>query len=190
VDIRQFFFKNRSYTPIPLIIAALVLARMNSFSYLAGMGIMLIGELIRFWGVAYAGSATRTTATAGGSHLITDGPFALVRNPLYIGNFFLSFGVLIMSWAFMPWMILIFIALFSMQYGAIVSLEEAYLVGHFGEAYQNYKSKVWRWIPRLTPYRDGEETPPNFRKALRSERSTAMSIVTVWILLFLRWKLF
>ena len=68
--------------------------------------------------------------SAGGSHLITDGPFALVRNPLYIGNFFLSFGVLIMSWAFMPWMIFIFIALFSMQYSAIVSLEENYLIRH------------------------------------------------------------
>ena len=190
MDIRQFFFKNRSYTPIPLIIIALILARINSVSYFTGMGIMLIGEAIRFWGVVYAGSATRTTAAAGGSHLITDGPFGLVRNPLYIGNFFLSFGVLIMSWAFMPWMILIFLILFTMQYGAIVSLEEAYLAGHFGESYETYKSHVKRWIPRLIPYRGGEVTPVNFKKALRSERSTAMSIITVWIMLLLRWKLF
>ena len=61
-------------------------------------GIVIIsGEFLRFWGVAYAGSLTRTTTSVKANELITIGPFAHVRNPLYIGNIliYLGFGIII-----------------------------------------------------------------------------------------------
>src|SRR4030042_4519911 len=174
--IRHFFFKYRSYTPIPLVIVALVFAVPSWVSFFTGFGMMLTGEWIRFRGVAYAGSATRTTGGAGGDRLITSGPFAYVRNPLYLGNFFLSSGVLVMSWALMPYMALFFFLLFALQYTLIVNLEEEYLAKRFGAEYEAYCSSVRRWIPRLIPYKGEETFSPNLKKALRSERNTFQSI--------------
>jgi protein-S-isoprenylcysteine O-methyltransferase Ste14 len=189
VDIRNLFFTYRSYTPIPLILLALVLADPSWMTFLGGVAVMILGEAVRFWGVAYAGSATRTTATAGGERLVTDGPFGHVRNPLYAGNFFLSLGVMIMCWPWMPWMALIYLLLFFLQYGCIVNLEEEYLSKRFGEAYTRYCANVGRWIPRLKGYKDGEVSSPNYAKALKSEKNTLQAIFTIWVLVLLRWHL-
>jgi len=185
----EVFFKYRSYSPIPLIVAALILAMPTWFRFGAGFLLMLLGETIRFWGVAYAGSATRTTGGVGGKRLVTDGPFGYVRNPLYVGNFFLSFGALIMSWAWMPWMVLVLIFLFGIQYSFIVHLEEGYLSRQFGKSYRDYQTNVPRWIPRMRAYSSPEKSVPNYPKALRSERNTFQAILTVCGLLLIRWHL-
>jgi len=187
VDVRRLFFRFRSYTPIPLIVLALIFARPSWRSFGAGLGMMLFGEVLRFWGVAFAGSATRTTGQAGGDRLITDGPFGYVRNPLYLGNFFLSLGYLVMTWAWMPWMLVVLTSLFGLQYGFIVHLEEEYLSKRFGSEYDHYRRSVRRWIPRLFPYPASQKSLPCWGKALRSERNTLQAIVAVTALLVVRW---
>jgi protein-S-isoprenylcysteine O-methyltransferase Ste14 len=187
MDIRNFFFTYRSYTPIPLILVALIFADPSWTTFFTGLAVMLSGEAVRFWGVAHAGSATRTTATAGGGELITSGPFAYVRNPLYVGNFFIGLGVMIMYWAWMPWMAVIYIVLFGIQYTLIVRLEEEYLQGQFKESYEPYCRKVGRWIPRLRTFTHAEQRRPQLFKALKSERNTLQAIATFCGLLLLRW---
>ena len=187
MDIRHFFFKYRSYTPIPLIILVLIIARTTWISYLAGLTVLLAGEAMRFWGVAYAGSATRTTGRAGADKLITDGPFSHVRNPLYLGNFLLSLGVVIMCWAWMPWMILIFLLLFYLQYSLIVVHEEEFLSQHFGDEFGKYVSSVPRWLPKLFAYKNRTRIVPKYDKAVQSERRTFQSIITVCLLILVRW---
>ena len=187
MDFRLLFFRYRSYTPVPLILAALILARPTWPSFGIGLLVMLLGETLRFWGVAYAGSATRTTGSAGGDRLVTDGPFAHVRNPLYLGNFFLSTGVVIMSWAWMPWMAFVFFPLFWIQYSFIVHLEEEYLSKRFGERYEDYCRHVRRWIPRFAAYPSPEKSTLNLRKTLKAERNTFQAIVAVCCFILLRW---
>lgn len=187
MNIRQFFFKNRSYTPLFPIAAMLILAKPTWTSFLAGLIIALAGEGFRFWGVLYAGSATRTTGRVGGGRLITDGPYGYVRNPLYVGNFILSFGLVIMSWAWMPWMVFVYVSLFGIQYSLIVDLEEEYLKNRFGTVYEDYRHHVRRWIPRVRPYASPEKSDPKFLKALHSERNTLQAIVAVCGLLLIRW---
>ena len=65
MKIRESFFKYRSYTPIPIILAAIILAETTWISYLIGFLIAASGEIIRIWAVAFAGSATRTTGEVG-----------------------------------------------------------------------------------------------------------------------------
>ncbi|MDQ7051390.1 MAG: methyltransferase [candidate division KSB1 bacterium] len=112
MDIREVFFNYRSYTPIPLLIALLIFAEPTATTYTAGLLLVILGEVLRTWAVRHAGGATRTTSGVGGDDLITHGPFAYVRNPLYLGNFFLGTGLVIMAWAWMPWMLLVFWGLF------------------------------------------------------------------------------
>jgi protein-S-isoprenylcysteine O-methyltransferase Ste14 len=189
MKIREFFFKYRSYTPIPLIIAALVLAKTTIYSFVGGLIVALIGETIRIWSVRYAGSATRTTGEVGADVLVTSGPYGRLRNPLYLGNFLLSFGILIMAWPWMPWLMIIFLALFYLQYSAIISLEEEFLHSKFGLLYEEYRNHVPSMLPRLRSWGRGDRKPTPLKKALRTERNSLQSFTIVTIAILLRWLL-
>jgi protein-S-isoprenylcysteine O-methyltransferase Ste14 len=189
MDLRTILFNYRSYTPIPLLIAILILANPSPLSLAGGLVLVLLGESVRLWAVCHAGGATRTTSGAGaGAELITHGPFGYVRNPLYLGNFILSLGLCIMAWAWMPWMLLIFVALFGFQYRLIVSLEEENLRKVFGQIYEDYLAQVPRFIPRLRPFREQAVTGMPWRRALKIESNTLLSIFFVMVAILLRWK--
>lgn len=191
-DIRRLIFKYRSYTPIPFLIAMVAFAHPTIPSLLAGFLIVLAGEAIRFWGVSIAGSETRTTGQVGGTYLITTGPFAHVRNPLYVGNMLLYIGVGVMSLALFPWLLIGAALWFYFQYYMIVTREEEYLIERFGRDYEHYRNNVRRFVPRVAPY-----TAPNppaksvsTSEGFASERRTlqAIGIVTALlvVLFFLR----
>lgn len=190
--LRALVFKYRSYTPIPFLVLMVVYARPTVPSLVAGFAVLLLGELIRFWGVSIAGSETRTTGTVGGTYLITNGPFAYVRNPLYLGNMLLYTGIGVMSLALFPWLPIVALVWFIIQYSLIVSGEEEYLAGRFGAAYDEYRRRVPRFLPRLTPYVASAAPPKmlNPAEGLASEKRTlqAIGLVTLMIviLFFLR----
>ncbi|NUO80052.1 isoprenylcysteine carboxylmethyltransferase family protein [candidate division KSB1 bacterium] len=188
MDHRVFLFNYRSYTPIPLLIAILILAEPTPASLLGGFALALLGEGLRIWAVRHAGGATRTTSGVGaGAVLITHGPFAYVRNPLYLGNFLLSLGLCLMSWAWMPWMLFLFIALFGWQYWSIISLEEEHLQQRFGQAYTEYLRDVPRFLPRLTPFRKQALQVMPLARALKIEKNTLFSFTAVVLAIFLIW---
>jgi protein-S-isoprenylcysteine O-methyltransferase Ste14 len=184
-DIRKLIFKYRSYTPVPFFIAMMILAKPTLLSLAIGLVIIIVGESVRFWGVSIAGSETRTTGAVGGSHLITSGPFAYVRNPLYVGNMIIYAGVGVMSMALFPWLLIIASLWFLVQYRLIVSLEEEYLIRHFGLDFAVYKNHVRRFLPRLKKYVSSTPPPRNVNPqlGLTSERRTLQAIVLVTLLI-------
>ena len=186
---REFFFKYRSFTPIPLILAALILAKTSIFSFVAGFLIALLGEVVRVWSVRYAGSATRTTGEVGADVLVIDGPYGHVRNPLYLGNFLISLGMVIMAWAWMPYLLLVYLVLFAFQYSAIVSLEESFLKEKFGRRFLEYMDAVPCWLPQWKTRGKGVRVPTPLKKALRTERNTLQSFSLVTLAILLRWLL-
>ena len=188
MDIRAKIFEARSYTPIPLLIAILILANPSITSFIAGGLAAIIGESIRIWAVGYAGSATRTRHV-GAPALITNGPYAYVRNPIYVGNFVLSLGLCMMAWAWMPYMIGVFIIAFGVQYVMIVSLEEESLQEIFDEEYTRYLQQVPRFIPHISSYPHASDFSFDIKAALRSDRRTFQSITAVTLLIALRWYL-
>jgi protein-S-isoprenylcysteine O-methyltransferase Ste14 len=177
-DLRRWMFTNRSYAPIPFLIVMIWFAQPTLASLLIGGALVVLGEMIRFWGVSIAGAETRTTGTVGGTFLITSGPFAYVRNPLYVGNMMIYAGIGVMSMALYPWLLIIACAWFYMQYSMIVSREEEYLAGQFGEAYVEYRRHVNRFLPRLTPYVSFSPAPKqfSFSEGIASERRTLQAI--------------
>src|SRR5512139_1845946 len=129
--IASFLFKYRSYTPIPFLVIMILYENANIWSILIGFLIALSGEMIRLWGVSWAGSETRTTGTVGGTFLIISGPFAHVRNPLYVGNILIYTGIGIMSYALFPYLQIAGFLFFYFQYTLIVKEEEKYLASTF-----------------------------------------------------------
>jgi protein-S-isoprenylcysteine O-methyltransferase Ste14 len=193
MDIRNILFTYRSYTPIPFLIVMVLWAHPTLPGFLGGFILALCGEALRFWGVSIAGSETRTTGTVGGSRLIVTGPFAYVRNPLYLGNIILYCGIGVMANALMPWLLIIAGLYFLFQYRMIVSREEEYLARTFGEEFVEYTQNVPRFVPRFVPWITvhREDQSADFRRGLQSERRTLQAFGTITIVLaligILRW---
>ena len=190
MDFRQCLFQYRSYTPIPFLIMMAIYAQPTIGSLIIGFFVVLFGEFIRLWGVSIAGSETRTTGPVGGTFLITKGPFAYVRNPLYLGNIVMYFGIGVMSFAFFPWLPLIALTFFLFQYALIVSLEEEYLFKRFGDEYLQYCKEVSRFVPTIRRYTRSTNQQPdlNWSRGFKSEKRTLQAIGLLVGLLILIWQ--
>lgn len=188
-DFSSLLFKYRSYTPIPFLVLMLIFQEFSIWTIIIGFLIALLGELIRFWGVSWAGSETRTTGSVGGTFLIISGPFAYVRNPLYVGNILIYLGLGIMSFAWFPYLQIVAIFFFLLQYYLIVKEEEGYLKERFQEEYKIYCENVPPFFPRLTPYKNKSITQPPFSAAagLRSETRSLQAFLGVSLLLIILW---
>jgi len=184
-------FKYRSYTPIPFVILMLVFENATVTSLIVGFFIALIGELIRFWGVSWAGSETRTTGGVGGTYLVISGPFAHVRNPLYVGNILMYLGLGIMSMALFPYLQIVAILFFILQYDFIVKEEEEFLEKKFGSDYHKFLQNVPRFFPRLTKYKDDSIPQPDYKisAGLKSETRTLQAFGTTVLLIIIKWYL-
>lgn len=180
-EIAKILFKIRSYTPIPFVILMLVFFNGNLTSWLVGGTVLILGELLRFWGVSHAGSLTRTTTTVKAKDLVTSGPFAHVRNPLYVGNILMYLGFGIISMALFPYLQIVALVWFVFQYILIVSIEEEFLENKFGSQYADYKKTVPKFLPKFLSAKldDNLEIIPDFKKGLKSESRTIQAIMLV-----------
>ena len=135
----NFFFKIRSFTPIPFIFALLYFAEPRWWTVAIGVLCIAIGEFLRMWAVGYAGASTRARTLGAARDLVTTGPYSYVRNPLYLGNFLLSFGVCLVANVY--WLIAVLVIGYFCQYLPIIALEEAYLLESCGQIYQTYRDR-------------------------------------------------
>ncbi len=182
-------FKYRSYTPIPFLLVMFFYEDANIWSLIIGFIIAFTGELIRLWGVSWAGSETRTTGTVGGVFLVISGPFAHVRNPLYLGNILMYLGLGVMSYALFPYLQILALIFFIIQYYLIVKEEENYLRSTYGKSYEDYVRNVPRFIPRILPYKNKSVEQPSFKlnAGLKSEKRTLQAFGFVTATIFLLW---
>ena len=80
------FFRLRSLTPIPFILILIFFSQPTPLPIVLGSLLIVLGEWLRIWAVGYAGGSTRTRTLGAARDLVTTGPYAHVRNPLYLGN--------------------------------------------------------------------------------------------------------
>lgn len=166
----------RGYTPIPFFIAGIVLANPRDDLMIFGALLMIVGEIIRIISVGYIGvsSRTRTIVT---DKLVTNGPYAFIRNPIYTGNMFIYMGASIFAGGWLPFMLYLVILFFSIQYSLSVNYEESCLEDTYGEKYLDYKTTVPRFYPRLSPYSQKSNERLKLAAALKSEKATFLAIL-------------
>ncbi len=152
---RAFVFGNRgTLLALPAVVLAAA-GKPSAFSIATGLPLAFAGEALRMWAVGYSGVTTRgDTVTA--PALVTAGPYAYVRNPLYVGNFLTGAGfALAFSGKNAPLVSAALVggALGAMLavYSVIVPHEEAYLRETFGEAFDDYAARVPRVVPQVEP---------------------------------------
>lgn len=184
----RFFFKYRSFVPVPLALALVFVhygAATALWAPIAGALLVALGQGVRLWAVRHIGTISRTRANRYGP-LISDGPYALVRNPLYIGNLFLWIGFVV--WSGLLWMLPVAVAIFLLEYVAITGFEASLLREKYPEAYAQYSSAVPAWIPRLGNLSEALATRGShpWREVLFSERGTLIAVAVMAVLLLLK----
>ncbi|MBN2211194.1 MAG: isoprenylcysteine carboxylmethyltransferase family protein [Sedimentisphaerales bacterium] len=108
---------------------------------------LLAGLMMRIWSIFYIGDRKS-------KKLVTDGPYSLCRNPLYVGTFLLSIGVGLCFEN--PMMLLLLLFLFIPIHFWVVLAEESHLEKLFGDAYRDYKKKTRRFWPSFKAYHSSE----------------------------------
>jgi protein-S-isoprenylcysteine O-methyltransferase Ste14 len=173
--IGQVLFKNRGWLPVPFLAVPLLAPGVQSrTTWIVGLIIVAIGELVRTAGVAAAGTGTRRRSRDV-QRLVTYGAFAWCRNPLYVGNFLAWIGFTVVSGV--VWFIPVAILIFAIEYTLIVRYEEGVLESIFGQEYLDYKARTPRWFGR--PPAGSTEGPHDWKEAIWSERSTILQYVVL-----------
>jgi len=187
MDIRNFFFKNRSFTPIPVALSIIYFAQPDNHYVLFGAATLLLGEGIRMWSVSYAGGETRTT-NVGAPSLCTAGPYGFVRNPIYVGNMLMYLGIVIIAGSpNLALMIITTMTFFLIQYSLIISLEEEKLLELFGEEYNIYRKNVRSIIPRIYRWKTNDNRSPlPIIKLIKTEKRTLQNVMFILTLIIIR----
>jgi len=191
----EWLFRHRTALPLPIagMILGLRVGEAPPSPVIVGAGVALTaaGELIRLWGVRHIGAVSRTRSDRLGP-LVDTGPFAVIRNPLYVGNILIWAGFALS--ARLVWLAPIAVLLLGAEYHAIVRWEESFLTSRFGDAYRAYADRVPRWWPRgLSGVRHVSDTGDgatqgsfSWTETLFSERGTFVAIAVGYLLLWIK----
>jgi protein-S-isoprenylcysteine O-methyltransferase Ste14 len=115
------------------------------FAPVLGWGLIGIGLAGFTWALAAIwGHHTTVNPYKAASNLVTQGPFARSRNPIYVSDWFVYLGVTVLLASAWP-LLLAPLVWTVMRYG-VIAHEEAHLLAKFGEEYRTYCRRVKRWL--------------------------------------------
>lgn len=168
--------RRRTFFSLIIPIFLVVMARPRMPWIAIGVVLAVLGESLRIWA---AGCISKNR------ELACQGPFAHVRNPLYLGSLLIAAGYCAMSGLW--WSVLLMGALYYVFYVGAIFSEERHLETILGDAYKRYKKAVPRLVPRWSGY--AFEGGSRFRWAqvwYNREQWSILGVVVFTALFFLR----
>lgn len=183
----DFLFRWRSFLPLALVPAALpALYADVGFDLLWGptsdhawvylcMMFSLSGLVIRWVTVGFvpAGTSGRNTRAQRADALNTTGMYAVVRNPLYLGNFIAILGLALSTRAW--WFVLLVALAYWLYIERIIAAEERFLAEKFGAAYDAWASNTPLFMPNFNRWRRPSETF-SLRTVMRREYNGVLHV--------------
>jgi protein-S-isoprenylcysteine O-methyltransferase Ste14 len=191
----DFLFRYRSYFPLLLLVAGLALLVVSElrggadsingyYPWLEDPAIFvsLLGLFIRMHAVGFSGKHTSGRNTAKGQvaeMLNTKGLYSIVRNPLYVGNYFMWLGIAMLTCNL--WFIGIFTLIFWIYYERIVYAEEEFLREKFGEVYLKWAASTPIFIPYKLKWQKSD-SPFLWKKVIKQEKNGFLALFLVFFL--------
>lgn len=191
-DILNRLSKPRFLLVYPLTVWLFATAVTNERSMRLGVLLVALGETLRLWANGYVGHVkVNWTQKARGDakigQLITAGPYAFVRHPLYLGTFLIGMGFCLAVEN--VWISLAALVFFLTVYRAKMRKEEHLLLEECGERYARYAAAVPRWLPVGAWYADRHGQWSWQGIAASKELKTVIWITIVFLALYLREEL-
>jgi len=188
----QWLFRWRSYLPLAGI--AMVLLALREYEYpghsekldhiweVICLCVSFFGLAIRSYTIGHTPKNTsgRNTKRQVADALNTTGIYSVVRNPLYLGNFFMFLGVALFPHLW--WLTLIFVLAFWLYYERIIFAEEAYLRTKFGAEYLDWAERTPVFVPRFRNYQKSN-LPFSLKNVLRREYNGFFAVILCLFLL-------
>jgi len=188
----QFLFRWRSILPLfllPLLVAALsesLLGDRSTSERHVWLGfcvaVSFFGLAIRCATVGFtpAGTSGRNTQKQKARALNTSGLYSLVRNPLYLGNFVIIFGIAMSPMVL--WLLVVVVLTYWLYIERIIAAEEVFLAEKFGDEYDRWADRTPGFLPRFDNWRP-PELPFSPRKVLRREHNGFFAIVVAYFVI-------
>ena len=167
----------RKLRRIPLFIGALlvvIFAKPQWPGMMIGIILVGLGEAIRIWAAGHLQKNENLTVT---------GPYAYVKNPLYIGSILITTGFCIL--ADNIYILAAATLAFCFHYIPYKKrVEGERLKRIFGSRYEDYDEKVLDYIPKLTPY-SNEKAPWRFRNFIENSEEGILLLILAGVLVIL-----
>lgn len=188
----NWLFRWRSY--LPLIMIGIFLLALREYEY-PGQSERLghiwevVCLIVSFFGLGIRivtighipkGTSGRNTKKQVAETLNTTGIYSIVRNPLYLGNFFMGLGIAL--FAHLWWLTLIYILMFWLYYERIIFAEEAFLREKFGNEFLEWANRTPVFIPRFSQYKKSN-LPFSMRNVLKREYNGFFAVIVVLFIL-------
>ncbi len=109
-----------------------------------GLAVVLAGFGLMVWSIVHQyRRGTDPNPFGKTSHLVTDGPYAFSRNPIYLADILIQAGAgALFAW---EWALLLLPVTWLGLRFLVIRNEERYLAELFGEEYTAYRQRVRRW---------------------------------------------
>ncbi len=137
--------------------------------------------------VALAGASLRVWASGHidkGRRLAREGPYALTRNPLYLGSFLMALGILLGGQGY--WLLIPFFAFYLGMYIPVMKAEEDELLQGYGEAFVEYSRQVPLFFPTFSRFGHGASNFLWSRVIRNREHRTVAGLLAAEAFLVLR----
>lgn len=110
-----------------------------------GVILFLLGIFLAAWSLrTFRKAGTQVLTSQPASAIVSTGPYAFSRNPIYVGMFL---GLIGLAVGFNTlWFLAVLIVMYVVIRFGVVAREEIYLEGKFGARYLDYKARVRRWL--------------------------------------------
>jgi protein-S-isoprenylcysteine O-methyltransferase Ste14 len=119
----------------------------GTWSFWTGAAVTVCGLLFSIWARRHLGKNWSQAVTLKENHeLVTSGPYALLRHPIYAG---LLLGVVGCAIARGEWRGLLAVALAFAALWPKLKLEEKWMRAQFGESYETYSRRVAALVPHI-----------------------------------------
>jgi protein-S-isoprenylcysteine O-methyltransferase Ste14 len=169
----KILYKWRVRVSLLFVVAAIVLAEPELWPIFIGVGLTLIGLVIRTWACGHLEKEKKLT---------TSGPYRYTRNPLYFGNLLIGLGVVIGSQSW--WVLGSAIVVFVIFYPAIILSEKQKMEGLFPLEYAEYKSRVPLFFPSYFSTWPRQKTRFRWTRYKKNKESRAIiGSALVWLIL-------
>lgn len=110
-----------------------------------GVPFVIVGGIFNVWaGGLFKRRGTPFNPFAAPRRLVREGPFALSRNPMYLGMVLAAIGVAMLMGTLSPFIVVV--ALAWILKARFIVVEEAQMEDAFGDDFRDYCRRVRRWV--------------------------------------------
>lgn len=151
----RYHESSRQWFAVLFVLLVSLLGQTTQPVFVAGTVIAALGAAIRFWASGHVKK---------NRELATDGPYAYVRHPLYVGNILLLVGFSLASNLWWSWLLMAFLLWF--YYPPAISYEDNKLRNIFGEKWENWSRDIHALIPSFSKPAGSASSEWSFKQSL------------------------